>query len=171
MTFLNLTTANTDYEPAVRDVPLLHTTKHGKIKHHLIRYPFLNVKNMRRIPFYCFYIIPGLFFAMLGAIDILADVYHHKLNIRHFLFNAALFVPLLIRKAIVFKAFGIIAGLFSLYFALALLVFLSQYLGGAAFNVFETFVIGPVFVVTLMLLSVSLFYAGYKMPISNTTAI
>lgn len=126
---------------------------------------------MLRIPFYCFYIIPGLFFAMLGAIDILADVYHHQLTTGQFLFNAILFVPLLIRKAIVFKAFGIIAGLCSLYFAMALLVFLSQYLGGAAFNVFETFVIGPLFVVTLMLLSVSLFYAGYKMPLRNSTAI
>lgn len=126
---------------------------------------------MRRIPFYCFYLIPGLFFAMLGAFDILADVYHHKLTSGHFLFNAALFVPLLIRKAIVFKAFGIIAGLFSLYSALVLLVFLSQYLGGAKFHVFETFVIGPVFVVTLFLLSASLIYAAYKMPLSNTNAI
>lgn len=108
---------------------------------------------MRRIPFYCFYLIPALFFALLGAFDIHADVYHHKLTIGHFLFNAVLFVPLLIRKAIVFKAFGIIAGLFSLYFAMALLVFLNQYLGGAKFNVFETFLIGPIFVVSLMLLS------------------
>lgn len=126
---------------------------------------------MRRIPFYCFHIIPALFFAVLGTFDIVADVYHHQLTTGNFLFNAALFTPLLIRKAIVFKAFGIIAGLFSVYFAIAILAFLNQYLGGAKFNVFETFVIGPVFVVTLMLLSISLLYAGYKMSLRNTTAI
>lgn len=126
---------------------------------------------MLRIPFYCYYIIPALFFAVLGTCDIAADVYHHQLTIGNFLFNAALFTPLLIRKPVVFKAFGIIAGLFSLYFAMALLAFLKQYLAGAKFNVFETFVIGPVFVLSLLLLSASLFYAGYKMPLRKTTTI
>ncbi|MFA6152543.1 MAG: hypothetical protein WC716_14565 [Chitinophagaceae bacterium] len=123
---------------------------------------------MRRIPLYCFYIIPALFFAALGAFDIVADLIHQKLTVGNFVFNALLFMPLLVRKPIVFKAFGIITGLFSLYFAVAILVFLNQYLGGARFNVFETFVAGPIFVITLMLLSVSLFYAGYKMSLRNT---
>ncbi len=126
---------------------------------------------MRLIPFYCFYIIPALFFAALGAFDIGADLIHQKLTVGNFVFNALLFTPLLIRKAIVFKAFGIISGLFSLYFAVIILVFLNQYLGGARFNVFETFVIGPVFVITLLLLSVSLFYAGYTMSIKKTPII
>ena len=60
-----------------------------------------------RIPPHYLYLIPGIFFAALGAFDIGADLFHHKLYWSSILFNALLFMPLLLRKAIVFKAFGI----------------------------------------------------------------
>lgn len=117
----------------------------------------------RRIPPHYLYLIPGIFFAALGAFDIGADLFHHKLYWSSILFNALLFLPLVLRKAIVFKAFGIAGVLFSAYFALAILVFFNRYLDDFQFaSTFDTFVAGPIFVVCICLCSLSLFYAGTR---------
>lgn len=60
-------------------------------------------------------LVPALFFASIGSIDIITDALNHKLTIGNTLFNAALFTPLALRHSLVYIVSGAIASLFALY--------------------------------------------------------
>jgi len=108
-------------------------------------------------------LIPALFFAALGAADITGIVVTHELTIAGFLFNAILFIPLVLRNWRVYIASGILAILLALYGLLAIFVWYIKYLDGAHFRyLFDTFVIGPLFIFSILLSGLSLLYAGVK---------
>lgn len=121
---------------------------------------------IRHIPLRYFSLIPAIYFAFIGAMDIGADMLEHKLTAFNFFFNLALFAPLLLPFRPVWIVCGFIACLFALYGSIALLMFLDQHLGGQHMrSVFATFVVGPIFVIITLLAGLSLIYAGNKMPV------
>lgn len=114
-----------------------------------------------RIPVKYMRLVPAIFFALGGVIDIGADLWHHKLTTGGFLFNFMLLVPLLVNHRLVHLCCGMLFGALSLYLFFALFVYLNRYLNGSHFShAFEMFTIGPLLASLSLICSLSLIYVG-----------
>ena len=119
----------------------------------------------RRIPASYIKLIPAMAFALLGAFDILGDLWNVNLQLSNLLFNLALFIPLLIRDSLVWGIFGWLSLLFGGYMALALTSWFVQYLYGRHFSdPLMTFGIGYSFCLIGMLCSFCLMHWRHTIP-------
>ena len=122
---------------------------------------FTDMFSLENIPISRFAIVSSLFFAALGAYDILVDLFANKLTAGHVAFNAIFFVSVVFRHRRVYRVFGWLAVLFAVYCALAIFVFVIQYLDGRHMrNVFGTFVEGPLFTLAVLAAGLILIRAG-----------
>lgn len=108
-------------------------------------------------------LVPALYFALIGSYDIISDALQLKLSAAGFIFNALLILPLFWRHRLVHIIFGILCSLFALYGFFFLFVCFLQYLDGAQFpHLFDTFIMGPIFIALTLFFGLSLLYLGMK---------
>lgn len=107
--------------------------------------------------------VPALYFALIGSYDIISDALQHKLSTTNFFFNALLIIPLFWRHRLVHIIFGILCSLFALYGFFVLFAWFLEYRDGAQFhNLFDTFIMGPIFFTLSLFFGLCLVYKGLK---------
>jgi len=106
-------------------------------------------------------LVASLFFACLGAFDIISDLVAHQLTPLAAIINSLFFVPLVFRHRLVFRVFGWLAVCFAAYGGLAIMSFFFQHLHGRHMPYpFDTFVIGPLFMLAIATAGIILIRAG-----------
>lgn len=103
-------------------------------------------------------LIPAIYFAAIGAIDIVSDAVAYKLVWQNILFNLILFIPLLVSSKDIQIIFGFVTLTFSIFAIGFLLICFDKYSQGT--YSFYTIIIGPLLIVATLLCSVSLIYSG-----------
>lgn len=106
-------------------------------------------------------LLSALFFAVLGAIDIFWDIAENSVSVFGVVVNSILFIPLIFRHRLVYRASGWLAVLFAVYGGLAILSFLVKHLNGTPMRYpFDTFVIGPLFMLAITTAGILMIRAG-----------
>ncbi len=116
---------------------------------------------LNRIPLRYFELIPAIYFAGLGTVCAVMDLVNGSGSWFFYALYTLLLIPLVFRRARVYKIFGAgAAGIFG-YLMLALTLWLVQYVGGTPFREpMVTFGVGYLFTGFSFLCALSLIHAG-----------
>lgn len=111
----------------------------------------LSVLSLKRIPVSRLAVVSSLFFAIIGAYDILVDIPDHRLTPGVVAVNLLFFVPLALPYPLVYRVFGWLAVCFALYGCFAIWIFLMQHLQGRLMpHPYDTFVTGPLLMLSIL---------------------
>ena len=106
----------------------------------------------------------AIYFALLGAGTILADVFYGTTSIVWMLIAAVLILPLVFRQKYVYMLIGYLIAIVFGYFLFVLIAWLLHYLNGEhILNPTLTFGLGFPFTIGSFLLAVAMVYTGSKL--------